>query len=87
MYGDRNAALANDLTKLFEKVQRGPLSTLLDSVKGKTLKGEYIVVIAGVERAERKRRKYGESENDADDNSDEQDEPDEAEESGEQDDD
>ena len=45
--GDRPAALANDLTKLFEQVDRGPLSALLASVQGKTLKGEYVVVIAG----------------------------------------
>ena len=47
VYGDREAALANDLTKMFEKVQRGTLSTLLETVKGKTLKGEFILVIAG----------------------------------------
>lgn len=47
VYGDRAAALANDLTKMFEKVERGTLSTLLESVKGKTLKGEYVIVIAG----------------------------------------
>ncbi|HEY7356460.1 MAG TPA: 16S rRNA (cytidine(1402)-2'-O)-methyltransferase [Ktedonobacterales bacterium] len=47
VYGDRRAALANDLTKLFERVQRAPLSSLLESVKQAPLKGEYIVVIAG----------------------------------------
>lgn len=48
--GDREAALANDLTKLYEKVERGRLSALLQSVEGSSLKGEYIVVIAGVGR-------------------------------------
>jgi len=47
VFGDRDAALANDLTKLFEKVERGTLSELLAMVKGKQLKGEYVVVIAG----------------------------------------
>jgi 16S rRNA (cytidine1402-2'-O)-methyltransferase len=47
IYGDRPAALANDLTKLFEKVSRGRLSTLIAEVSDRTLKGEYIVVIAG----------------------------------------
>jgi 16S rRNA (cytidine1402-2'-O)-methyltransferase len=47
VFGDRPAALANDLTKLFEKVTRGRLSNLLGEVSGCTLKGEYIVVIAG----------------------------------------
>ena len=48
VYGDRPAALANDLTKLYEKVERGPLSELRARVaeEGK-LKGEYIVVIRG----------------------------------------
>jgi 16S rRNA (cytidine1402-2'-O)-methyltransferase len=45
--GDRPAALANDLTKMFERVDRAQLSELLASVAGKTLKGEYVVVIAG----------------------------------------
>jgi 16S rRNA (cytidine1402-2'-O)-methyltransferase len=47
VYGDRPAALANDLTKLYEKVTRGRLSTLIPEVADRTLKGEYIVVIAG----------------------------------------
>lgn len=47
-YGDREAALANDLTKMFEKVERGTLSSLLESVSQKEPKGEYIIVIAGV---------------------------------------
>lgn len=47
-YGDREAALANDLTKMFEKVKRGTLSSLLENVSQKEPKGEYIIVIAGV---------------------------------------
>ncbi len=49
VFGDRPAALANDLTKMFEKVERGTLSTLLQLVEQSKLKGEYIVVIAGKE--------------------------------------
>ena len=50
VYGDRKAALANDLTKLFEKVDRGTLSQMHALVAGEAkLKGEYIVVIAGAE--------------------------------------
>jgi 16S rRNA (cytidine1402-2'-O)-methyltransferase len=48
VYGDRPAAVANDLTKLYESVARGSLADLLAGVAGKELKGEYIVVIAGV---------------------------------------
>jgi 16S rRNA (cytidine1402-2'-O)-methyltransferase len=47
VFGDRPAALANDLTKMFEKVDRGSLSSLLSATIQKKLKGEYIVVIAG----------------------------------------
>jgi len=54
VFGNRQAALANDLTKMFEKVERGSLSELLTSVGDTKLKGEYIVVIAGVGRNEKK---------------------------------
>jgi 16S rRNA (cytidine1402-2'-O)-methyltransferase len=50
VFGDRPAALANDLTKLFEKIERGPLSTLLSSIGQAKLKGEYIIVISGKEK-------------------------------------
>ena len=46
-FGDRDAAIANDLTKMFEKVERGTLSSLLESTAKTTPKGEYIIVIAG----------------------------------------
>ena len=47
VYGDRPAALANDLTKMFEKIERGSLSTLLETAKQTKPKGEFIIVIAG----------------------------------------
>jgi 16S rRNA (cytidine1402-2'-O)-methyltransferase len=50
VYGDRNAALANDLTKKFEGIERGKLSTLTGFVRQTSPKGEYIVVIAGAEK-------------------------------------
>ncbi len=53
--GDRKAAVANDLTKMFECVQRGTLSSLLQWVEQQPkLKGEFIVVIAGMAKEERK---------------------------------
>ena len=55
VFGDREAALANDLTKMFEKVARAPLSSLLASVSQKKLKGEYIVVIAGADKETKSR--------------------------------
>jgi len=47
VYGDRPAALAHELTKIHETVDRGTLSELLEQVKGARLKGEYILVVAG----------------------------------------
>ena len=44
--GDRPAALAKELTKLFESVRRGRLSELLAELEEKP-KGEYTIVIAG----------------------------------------
>jgi 16S rRNA (cytidine1402-2'-O)-methyltransferase len=45
---DRRAALANDLTKMFERVDHGTLSALLPLVKDKALKGEYVLVVEGL---------------------------------------
>jgi 16S rRNA (cytidine1402-2'-O)-methyltransferase len=62
VYGDRQAAIANDLTKLFEKVERGSISALLQSELVLKPKGEYIVVIAGVERKARERGEQADDE-------------------------
>jgi 16S rRNA (cytidine1402-2'-O)-methyltransferase len=48
IFGDRRAALANELTKLYEEVQRGTLSELLALFDDEEPRGEYTVVIAGV---------------------------------------
>src|SRR4030095_6936612 len=48
IFGDRKASIANDLTKLYEEVQRGTLSELLATVGTTEPKGEYTIVIAGV---------------------------------------
>jgi 16S rRNA (cytidine1402-2'-O)-methyltransferase len=47
--GDRPAALANELTKMFEKIIRGRLSELLEEFSDETPRGEYTVVIGGAE--------------------------------------
>jgi len=46
VFGDRRAALAKELTKMFESVKRGRLSEILAGLDEK-LRGEYVVVIAG----------------------------------------
>jgi 16S rRNA (cytidine1402-2'-O)-methyltransferase len=45
--GNRRAAVANDLTKKFEQIQRGTLADLLAQLATSPLKGEYCVVIEG----------------------------------------
>jgi 16S rRNA (cytidine1402-2'-O)-methyltransferase len=47
--GDRPAALANDLTKLYEQVLRAPLSELIDAPELQKPRGEYILVVAGAD--------------------------------------
>jgi 16S rRNA (cytidine1402-2'-O)-methyltransferase len=49
VYGDRQAALANDLTKMFEHVERGSLSELLAALGTGKLRGEYVLAVAGAE--------------------------------------
>jgi len=49
VFGDRPAALAKELTKLYESIKRGRLSELLSELEEKP-KGEYVVVIAEAER-------------------------------------
>lgn len=47
VYGDRPAAIANDLTKKFETMLRGKLSELNEYIQKETPRGEYCVVIGG----------------------------------------
>jgi 16S rRNA (cytidine1402-2'-O)-methyltransferase len=56
VYGDRRAALANDLTKLFESVQRGSLAELARGLGEGKLRGEYVVVIEGANQRGRAAR-------------------------------
>lgn len=49
VYGDRKAALANDLTKKFETVLRGSLSEIKQQLSEEKLLGEYTIVIAGAD--------------------------------------
>jgi 16S rRNA (cytidine1402-2'-O)-methyltransferase len=50
VFGDRPAALANDLTKKFEAVWRAPLAELAERVEAEPkLLGEYVLVVGGTE--------------------------------------
>ncbi len=47
IFGDRQAAIANEMTKLYESVAHGSLAELLAELDEKSIRGEYVVVIAG----------------------------------------
>ena len=47
VYGDRPAAVCNELTKLFESVRRGALSELISALADTEPRGEYVVVVGG----------------------------------------
>jgi 16S rRNA (cytidine1402-2'-O)-methyltransferase len=47
VFGDRRAAVVNDLTKMFERVDRGTLSELLQVFETTEPRGEYVLVVAG----------------------------------------
>ena len=48
VYGDRRAAVANDLTKMFETMYRGRLGQLIERFKTEPIRGEYVIVIEGL---------------------------------------
>jgi 16S rRNA (cytidine1402-2'-O)-methyltransferase len=47
--GDRDIVLAKEMTKMFEKVVRGPAGEVASSLKDTTIKGEYTVIVNGRE--------------------------------------
>ena len=47
VYGDRQAAAANDLTKMYETVLRGSITELIELFTVEEPRGEYTVVIEG----------------------------------------
>jgi len=49
VFGDRPAALANDLTKLYEHVYRGKLSEIIAEAEDGRVQGEYILIVDGAE--------------------------------------
>jgi 16S rRNA (cytidine1402-2'-O)-methyltransferase len=51
VYGDRPAAVANELTKLFETIHRGTVSELITLFRENAPRGEYVIVIAGKDAA------------------------------------
>jgi 16S rRNA (cytidine1402-2'-O)-methyltransferase len=50
--GDRRVAVIREATKKFEEVLRGSVSIVLDKVRQKAPRGEYVVVVAGTDDRE-----------------------------------
>jgi len=48
--GDRRACVVREITKVFEETLRGTVSELAAGLSGKTLKGEFVVLVEGVNR-------------------------------------
>ena len=47
LLGDREVVLGRELTKVFEEIVRGRISTVRRSLAGKLARGEYTIVVAG----------------------------------------
>jgi 16S rRNA (cytidine1402-2'-O)-methyltransferase len=50
VFGDREAAVARELTKKFEEILRGNLSELIIDMKKKPRKGEMVILVSGKNR-------------------------------------
>ncbi len=46
-FGDRYVVIAREMTKKFEEFLRGPVSEVKKELEGRTVKGEFVVVIKG----------------------------------------
>jgi 16S rRNA (cytidine1402-2'-O)-methyltransferase len=47
MMGERNVVVIRELTKLYEEVFRGTVSTVLDGLEHSTIAGEYVIILEG----------------------------------------
>jgi len=47
IFGDREAAIGRELTKIYEEILRGRLSELIDSLQGREVRGEVTLLVAG----------------------------------------
>lgn len=48
VYGDRQLTIVRELTKLYEEYQRGSITEVLNYLKENPLKGECLIIVAGV---------------------------------------
>lgn len=59
MLGDRPACLAREISKKFEEFLRGNISEILSAMSGRTIKGEIVLIIAGLSYTSKKKAKEG----------------------------
>lgn len=52
IFGDRNATLVKEITKLHEEVLRGAISEIIAALQNSTVAGEYVIIVEGNRRAE-----------------------------------
>jgi 16S rRNA (cytidine1402-2'-O)-methyltransferase len=48
--GDREIVVSRELTKKFEEVKRGSISSILNQIASKEIKGEFTLIVAGKEK-------------------------------------
>lgn len=48
IFGDRNIAVARELTKKFEETFRGNFSNILNQISNKIIKGEFVIIVEGI---------------------------------------
>ena len=53
VYGDRQAVLVRELTKIYEEYRRGPISEILEDLADHPLKGECLILVSGAIETER----------------------------------
>jgi 16S rRNA (cytidine1402-2'-O)-methyltransferase len=51
-FGDRNAAMLRELSKIYEEIKRGNISTLLAEMDEGRIKGEFTIILEGEEKKE-----------------------------------
>jgi len=50
IFGDRHMVLLRELTKVYEEIKQGSVSTILEGLKGEKSKGEFTLVVAGSDK-------------------------------------
>jgi len=56
--GDRSIAVCRELTKKFEEITRGTITTVLEQFSRKAIKGELVLVVEGKTRAHDKKARH-----------------------------